>query len=491
MKYFVRLLALFVVLTSFPIITNAATAAELAAQAEALLLQVAALQAQLSAQTGGTVSVPSTVVSSASCPLIGRVLKRGSTGDDVTRLQRFLAVDASIYPEALITGYYGTLTEAAVKRWQTRYNIVSSGDAESTGFGVAGPRTAAAISLQCSTTGSTGGGVGGGMNVSTPTVGGFIQVTPVVGNAPLTVRVTATVNTVNSCQAVNYALEWGDGTIPQSIPVPAGACNQVQQSYTHVFLYGGTYILRLSAGQHSTTATVQVSGIGAPVPINTIVTGATTPVSLSISSPTGGQDFKRGDAVTIAWNAGGSIPSNSQVTLDLYTSNGQKVASNDVIAVTSNAVGSLQWTVPLSSSASCPSTSPKGLCGVNIANGSYKIRATLSSGGQVHVTTESGIFTISGSSDFLYGPLAITPGVQGNALAVGASFDIPSSCTGYTLSWGDGSTSAVQAHSTSCTQSPVSRFFTHEYATSGLYTISLKRGENLAQQDSASLVISN
>src|SRR3990167_1812133 len=113
---------------------TSSTITDLQAQIQALLLRVQ----QLQQQTGGSGSAPAVpvpgapVIDSSACPLIGRILYIGSTGDDVTRLQQFLARDASIYPERLVSGYYGPLTEAAVKRWQVKYNIVSSGTAGKT-----------------------------------------------------------------------------------------------------------------------------------------------------------------------------------------------------------------------------------------------------------------------------------------------------------------------------------------------------------------------
>ena len=71
------------------------------------------------------------------------------TGGDVTRLQRFLAADPSIYPEAAITGYFGSATMRAVQRWQARAGLVSSGDPESTGYGYVGPRTRVAMNASC------------------------------------------------------------------------------------------------------------------------------------------------------------------------------------------------------------------------------------------------------------------------------------------------------------------------------------------------------
>lgn len=78
-------------------------------------------------------------------PFLEKTLKRGSSGDEVRMLQIFLAELPGIYPEGLVTGYFGVLTEAAVKRFQARHNIVSSGIAAMTGYGIVGPRTRGAI----------------------------------------------------------------------------------------------------------------------------------------------------------------------------------------------------------------------------------------------------------------------------------------------------------------------------------------------------------
>lgn len=69
----------------------------------------------------------------------------GSRGDDVAALQQVLAQDPSIYPEGLVTGYFGPLTQEAVKRFQEERGIVNSGAPETTGYGAMGPRTRAAL----------------------------------------------------------------------------------------------------------------------------------------------------------------------------------------------------------------------------------------------------------------------------------------------------------------------------------------------------------
>ena len=70
-------------------------------------------------------------------------IQYGDTGEDVTQLQTFLkAQGTDIYPEGLITGYFGNLTKLAVQRFQEKYNIAKSGDE---GYGYVGPKTRAKI----------------------------------------------------------------------------------------------------------------------------------------------------------------------------------------------------------------------------------------------------------------------------------------------------------------------------------------------------------
>ena len=69
-------------------------------------------------------------------------LFRGVRGDEVRRLQIYLATaDGAFYPEGLVTGYFGPLTEEAVKKFQLKHEIISGNMYENSGFGVVGPRT--------------------------------------------------------------------------------------------------------------------------------------------------------------------------------------------------------------------------------------------------------------------------------------------------------------------------------------------------------------
>lgn len=229
----------------------ATTVATTSSQAQS----IAALQAQVQVltqllaqlQKKPAASAPSGAAPASACTAIVATLKLGSSGAGVTQLQQFLARDPSVYPEGKITGYYGALTQAAVKRFQAKSGIISSGTPSTTGYGQVGPKTAAAIVAQC----------GGGSAPDVP-VGGFIQVSPDSGRAPLQINVQATVNTTNACGASVYTIDYGDGSTGPQIQVPAGACQTMQQTYTHTYTSAGTYSVTLAAGDHSSSAVVVV-----------------------------------------------------------------------------------------------------------------------------------------------------------------------------------------------------------------------------------------
>ena len=85
---------------------------------------------------------------------IGRNLSRGSLGSDVELLQRALHA-RGYYPEAIFSGYYGPLTEEAVKRFQQAERIVSSGTPSTTGYGAVGPKTRQVLAGQSTSSPTT------------------------------------------------------------------------------------------------------------------------------------------------------------------------------------------------------------------------------------------------------------------------------------------------------------------------------------------------
>jgi peptidoglycan hydrolase-like protein with peptidoglycan-binding domain len=88
----------------------------------------------ISTSTSYTISEPLT-----------RTLRYRTWGEDVAHLQEVLAQDSTIYPERLVTGYFGPLTRAAVQAVQNKWNIVTSSDA---GYGIFGPKTLAKVREQ-------------------------------------------------------------------------------------------------------------------------------------------------------------------------------------------------------------------------------------------------------------------------------------------------------------------------------------------------------
>lgn len=58
-------------------------------------------------------------------------LRYGSEGEEVRQLQTLLKEDVAVYPEGMITGFYGRLTEMAVKRLQAKHALEETGVVDS------------------------------------------------------------------------------------------------------------------------------------------------------------------------------------------------------------------------------------------------------------------------------------------------------------------------------------------------------------------------
>ena len=64
---------------------------------------------------------------STTCQLPPEGTKIGYSGESVKVIQEVLKTDKSIYPEGLVTGYYGSLTAKAVSKFQTQAGLPSTG----------------------------------------------------------------------------------------------------------------------------------------------------------------------------------------------------------------------------------------------------------------------------------------------------------------------------------------------------------------------------
>ncbi len=78
----------------------------------------------------------------ASAQTFTQTLKFGSRGTQVSTLQTYLSEDPNIYPSGLVTGYFGSLTNSGVKRFQTQNMLTSDG--------IVGPMTRSVLNANSS-----------------------------------------------------------------------------------------------------------------------------------------------------------------------------------------------------------------------------------------------------------------------------------------------------------------------------------------------------
>lgn len=94
------------------------------------------IQASVLAVALFIISAPHTTHAAA----IERTLRVGVRGADVTALQTFLAADPTLYPQGLVTGYFGFLTKSAVSNFQSRNGLTADG--------IIGPMTRPFLNVQ-------------------------------------------------------------------------------------------------------------------------------------------------------------------------------------------------------------------------------------------------------------------------------------------------------------------------------------------------------
>src|SRR3989344_6668378 len=271
---------------------------DLLKQLRALQQQVAALQGELGqGRTTSTTPVPDVhaIALEAIPPELTRFLCRGSSGDDVRKLQEFLAKDKNIYPDGLVTGYFGPLTEAAVKRWQEKHNIES--------VGIVGPKTIAKFHE-----------LGGGrvQELIHEGAGQSGVVPPGLLTAPgLQMRITTS-------------------TSPAATSTPPASINP-----TSTPSIPATPAIPISDSGSSTVPAIPASpsaggGYSPPVVATTII----------VTSANGGEQWLKGNTYPIAWTSTGNIP---KVTIELRY--GDVKVDAFLVEALSN-VGSWNWTLP-------------------------------------------------------------------------------------------------------------------------------------------------
>ncbi len=276
-----------------PFQVDADTVSELRQQLREVLNRIEKLKEELRLIESG---IMPTVSGKASCVTIERNLSKGDQNDEVKKLQLFLAQDKSVYPEGIISGYYGALTESAVQRWQSKHGIISYGDPASTGYGVVGPKTREAMKNACEQRAETVEGVSNVIN---------FEFEKSSGQAPF--EAVAKI-TMLEASCMSYQIDWGDGSEPVTYISPQtenceGGVKTVQVK--HTYKLSGEYTATLFAGKSNlaselmkvTTAKVSVSA-GNPF--------------VKVLYPNGGETLRLGDNTKIKWQVA-NYPQDSAV----------------------------------------------------------------------------------------------------------------------------------------------------------------------------------
>jgi hypothetical protein len=94
------------------------------AEIQKLLAEIAVLQGQLAEIQNQQAQLKQEIIQSLR---LARQLGKGMSGEDVKLLQEILATDPSIYPEGLVTGFFGSLTEDAVRKFQAKNGLEQAG----------------------------------------------------------------------------------------------------------------------------------------------------------------------------------------------------------------------------------------------------------------------------------------------------------------------------------------------------------------------------
>lgn len=119
---FVSVISLPAVAFGTPAVTVAPLSPEQVQLLNRLYAEVAVLQARLNELQAQAASLP--------MPRLTKQLTKGINDEEVKVLQAVLATDPEIYPEGYTTGYFGSLTEKAMKKFQKKAGLTETGRAD-------------------------------------------------------------------------------------------------------------------------------------------------------------------------------------------------------------------------------------------------------------------------------------------------------------------------------------------------------------------------
>ena len=304
---------------------------------------------------------------------------------------------------------------------------------------------------------------------------------PTRGTPPLSVNVTAKVNTYKSCDYGSYTVDFGDASAPFALVVPGGRCAELQQTIPHVYAAPGEYTISLSAGGHKATSKVIVSGTSGTG------TGGTT-VSTGFSAC-----MSAGGAVTA------SVPRTCSIGGIIYTEVTTGTLSDYVGALPTNGTVpfDVTFTTRINANASCAAReytidfgdgqrgsliAPANSCAPVVSTvthrytvgGTYTVRLYDVPFASIGGTTPVANVIVSAYGSASADPqLTLNVAYQGVARQVRATFTLGNNCVPYILNWGDGSTNETRAAGTTgCSSSTEQLAFTHTYPTTSGNSVS-------------------
>lgn len=214
-------------LGGFAVVTPKAEAQSTADIIASLQAQIAALTAQLATLSGSQSSAPA--------GMLTKNLSQGMRDSQVSILQGWLKTLPGVYPEGIVSGYFGSLTRAAVVRYQASKGIAQ--------VGLVGPQTRGALNAQFS----------GGVVVTpgTPPVSGsqvgvsLAPTTPASGVAPKG-------STGVKMTSVNFTAPVSGQVVITDVVVHRGGVGAATD-FSQVYLYDGSS--RLTSGRTVNSST--------------------------------------------------------------------------------------------------------------------------------------------------------------------------------------------------------------------------------------------